>query len=117
MAPLAEFIYYELGRNLAAREDWNQMTRLQLEHELRLRGLLVINDELTEWQLRLRLASAVFREKQKTEQKPKEFGVGECQDKDVSEDEDDGMRRESESCGDRDRKVIFTKNLGKTMVY
>ncbi|KAF1842126.1 uncharacterized protein K460DRAFT_267363, partial [Cucurbitaria berberidis CBS 394.84] len=67
-AHLAEVIYYQLGKNMAAQQKWNDMTRLQLEHELRWRALLEEGEVLTDWKLRLRLAGAAFRERQEIEQ-------------------------------------------------
>lgn len=66
-ARLAELVYYRSGSNLAAQQEWNEMTRLQLEHELRLRGCPESGEMLTDWKLRLRLAGAALAEKQETE--------------------------------------------------
>ncbi|KAF2133339.1 hypothetical protein P153DRAFT_353715 [Dothidotthia symphoricarpi CBS 119687] len=57
---LAELIYFEEGRRLAAAANWNGMTRLQLEHEVLAQGLSDPNTirELSDWSLRLKLAAA-----------------------------------------------------------
>ena len=118
MADLAELLYYQFGSNLADQKEWNQMTRLQLEHELRSKGLLECGEVPTDWQLRLRLAGAAFKEKQKTEQNLQEdFNFETDQGPDVAEDESHDMETESDSYYDRDWKVIYTKNIGRKMVY
>jgi hypothetical protein len=63
---LADTIYYNLGADLARRERWNEMTRLQLQHELQKRGKLHESEEdtLSEWKLRIRLALIMWEEKE-----------------------------------------------------
>ncbi|KAH7346119.1 hypothetical protein BKA66DRAFT_447794 [Pyrenochaeta sp. MPI-SDFR-AT-0127] len=114
---LAELIYYQLGSNLAAGEKWNDMTRFQLENELRLRELLEEGEVLTDWQLRLRLAGAAFRAKQKAEQQ--ESGIRTPQDDALVPEHD--LIGNADACdgihGEWERKVIYTKNNGKIMVF
>lgn len=121
MAPLVELIYYQLGSNLVAQEEWNEMTRLQLEYELILRGLLEIGEVRTEWQLRLRLAAAVFMEKRMAENGlQEEFESEGDHDQDENEEETENMQIEGNDDEDEDGqewKVIFTKSNGQTMVY
>lgn len=101
---LSELIVDQLGSNLAAEENWNEMTRLQLENELRMRDLLEEDEVLSDWQLRLRLAGAAFRERQLAEQVI-EHDLGEVTD--ASDEGDD----------DQNRKVIYTKNNGRKMAF
>ncbi|KAJ4377903.1 hypothetical protein N0V83_000733 [Neocucurbitaria cava] len=121
MAPLTELIYYQLGSNLVAQEEWNEMTRLQLEYELILRGLLEISEVRTEWQLRLRLAAAVLMEKKMAENDLQEDVETEGHEDQVeNEEEGENMQIEGnddDDEDDRDWKVIFTKSNGQTMVY
>jgi hypothetical protein len=54
---LGETAYFLVGSALAARQEWNKMTFLQLEHEARVQGLLgpFQKHSLTAWDLRLKL--------------------------------------------------------------
>lgn len=109
---LAEVIYYRQGSNLAAQKEWNSMTRLQLEHELRSLGLIDNDEVLTDWQLRLRLAGAVFaKEREEVEQGPWLAHYEE------SSNEADESEREVSSKGKGSRKIIYTKNKGQNMVF
>jgi hypothetical protein len=60
---IAEILYYHKGSELAAEQRWNDMTRLQLEHELTQRGRLGTGEVLSDWKLRLRMAAVDFEER------------------------------------------------------
>lgn len=62
---LAELIYFEQGRCLAVAGQWNEMTRLQLEHEALAQGLvdLEVVSDFSDWELRLKVASANYQPK------------------------------------------------------
>jgi hypothetical protein len=55
---MGEALYFLVGSALAARQEWNKMTFLQLEHEARVQGLLgpFERHQHTAWKLRLKLA-------------------------------------------------------------
>lgn len=57
---LAERVYYALGHKLYLQRDFNEMTRLQMKHELQEAGLLVGREDevMDEWSLRLWVARA-----------------------------------------------------------
>ncbi|KAG9192841.1 hypothetical protein G6011_11575 [Alternaria panax] len=61
---LAETLYYHRGAQLSRRARWNDMTILQMQHELQKRDKLDESEyqTLSEWKLRLRLACVVKAE-------------------------------------------------------
>lgn len=59
---LATTVYFRQGRNFAINENYNDMTRLQLEHELRWRGCLPKNEDLPTFKLRLRMIGVIREE-------------------------------------------------------
>jgi hypothetical protein len=60
---LGETAYFLVGSALAARQEWNKMTFLQLEHEARVQGLLAPSQKhsMTAWDLRLKLKCEAWR--------------------------------------------------------
>ena len=120
LANLAGLVYYKIGGNLMAEGKWSEMTRLQLQDELRVMGLLGNGEDLSDSQLRSRLASAVLGEGQQAEQKLQEKLRVEGDDKDeeeygVSDDMETGDDGNDEDDGNF--KVIYTKSNGRTMVF
>ena len=121
---LAKLIYYQRGSELAAQRNWNEMTRLQLERELWVRGRLGEEEVLTEWKLRLRLAGVMFEERGKEEEEEEEAEEEEEEEGkgDVEEDEDFPLAAGGSSSGGKgletgEQKGIFTKKNGAVMVF
>ncbi|KAF2818987.1 hypothetical protein CC86DRAFT_432411 [Ophiobolus disseminans] len=52
---LAELLYYHIGSELAAKQDWDTMTFLQLEREARVQGILVPTESHQYTAFRLKL--------------------------------------------------------------
>ena len=63
---LADTLYYHQGAQLSRLGRWNDMTILQMQHELAKRGKLEEGEAttLSEWKLRLRLVCLVTAEKE-----------------------------------------------------
>ncbi|OAL49594.1 hypothetical protein IQ07DRAFT_60976 [Pyrenochaeta sp. DS3sAY3a] len=102
---LATAVYYRQGRNFAITENYNDMTRLQLEHELRWRGHLPRNEDLPTFKLRLRMIGVIreeMREVREAQQRAFEERLreeAEQQDDAASEtssDDDDDEEEEGE---------------------
>lgn len=120
---LAECVHYQQGRDLMSQENYNEMHRSQLEHELQTRGILGDKESLSDWQLRLQLRLDVFREKEVEQRATEERWLlrqdsgyrsgsnGELQDapEDDQDSDDEGSGGEN--------KVIFVQHNGITMVY
>lgn len=102
---LADLVYYETGSKLLALGEWNALTVLQLQYELQARGHLRTNEVLTEWQLRLRLRGVVMMEQQEAER---------CEEKLRKMKRDD---LPDDFDHEEERKYIFTKNKGRTMLF
>jgi hypothetical protein len=62
-ARMGEAVYFLIGSVLAAHQQWNKMTFLQLDHEARVQGLLgpFQKHSFTAWQLRLKLKCEAWR--------------------------------------------------------
>jgi hypothetical protein len=141
---LATTVYFRQGRNFAINENYNDMTRLQLEHELRWRGRLPRNEDLPTFKLRLRMIGVIreemrevreaqqraFEENLREEAEQQDDAASEASgdddddddDDDEEEDEDDNDNDEGESdstisATDQSRKLIYTKSNGVTTVY
>jgi hypothetical protein len=71
---LADTLYYHQGATLSHLSRWNEMTKLQMQHELLKRGKLDDGEEtsLTEWKLRLRLVCVMTEEKKAWKEGAKE---------------------------------------------
>jgi hypothetical protein len=60
---VANALYFDYGRRLAAAREWNDMTRLQMTHELKERGMLSDEEtELSDYTLRMRMVRATLEE-------------------------------------------------------
>lgn len=90
--------------------------RPPLEHQLSLKGLLEDAEAFSGSHLSLRLASAVLRERQDSEQKLEEK-LGTEGDAEGEDEWSDDMETECNDNDDKNQKVIYTKNNGQKMVF
>ncbi|RMZ71664.1 hypothetical protein GMOD_00006804 [Pyrenophora seminiperda CCB06] len=63
---IADTLYFNQGKTYCLQERWNEMTKLQLENELLMRGMVdELEEKPSELKLRIILAAAAVKEKEK----------------------------------------------------
>jgi hypothetical protein len=114
---VGKHLYYRIGQELAAREEWNTMTFLHHLHHARVQGWLGPNQPFQgiEWQLRLRVASEARQEETKETMPQSRPRYDSTTDSDSQTSRSDS---DSESESDKNNKnpIIVTKN-GTKMRY
>ncbi|KAI4700639.1 hypothetical protein J4E81_003600 [Alternaria sp. BMP 2799] len=80
---LADTLYYHQGATLSRLSRWNEMTKLQMQHELLKREHLDEGEEksLSEWKLRIRLVCVMTEERKAWKEGKEQRRLGEEEDR------------------------------------